>query len=138
MTLKECTSILTPLALALRTDMDTPTYRAYHRALEKVPVGLLQAAVDRAMASSSPFFPKAGELLALCEERRKEIAAAHPYERCNACGGFGKVKIPDGSIPPRYRNCGCYETYQKRLEALGITDKPLALPPAREMFEAQQ
>jgi hypothetical protein len=135
MTLKECTAILTPLALALRADMDAPTYRAYHRVLEKVPSAVLQTAVDRAMALSSPFFPKAGELLAGCEERRKEIMAAHPYERCSACHGFGKVKIADGSIPPRYRNCECYERYQRRLEDLGISDQPLALPAARDDFE---
>lgn len=131
MTLKECTALLTPLALALRVDMDGPTYRAYHRSLEQVPAHLLQSAVDAAMRSAT-FMPKPGELIALAEERRKEIMAAHPYERCNACQGFGKVKIADGSIPPKYRNCDCYTTYQKRLDALGISDQPLALPAARE------
>jgi hypothetical protein len=132
MTLKECTKILGPLALALQVPTDDPTFRAYHRVLKDVPIHLLEVAVERAMRSTSPFMPKAGELLALAEVRRREIMDAHPYERCSACNGVGKVKIPDGSIPPRYRNCDCYSRYLARLEQLGISDQPLALPAARE------
>ena len=66
MTLQECTALLTPLALALRTPMDGPTFRAYHRALKDVPVRLLQAAIDHAEKrprdAYQPTFPTAPTL----------------------------------------------------------------------------
>jgi len=132
-TLKECTAILTPLALALRADMDAPTFRAYFRALEDVPVALLEHAVNVAMRSESPFLPKPGELRALAETRRREVLAAHPYERCAACHYVGTVRVGTQGGKPVYGRCACWTAYQKRIEALGIGEKPIAaLPAARE------
>jgi hypothetical protein len=132
MTLKECTAILTPLALALRAEMDTPTYRAYHRALDDVPIPLLEAAVNQAMRVNSAFMPKPGELRAMAEVRRRELMAAHPYERCADCNYTGTVRLLpadwERGLPPKYGKCRCWQTYQKRLEALGISHEPLALP----------
>ena len=132
MTLKECTAILTPLALALRADMDAPTYRAYHRALDDVPLALLEAAVGQAMRVNSPFMPKPGELRAMAETRRKELMAAHPYERCAACNHTGTVRLMpanyDRGLPPKYGRCQCWHTHQKRIELLGIGTEPLSLP----------
>lgn len=136
MTLKECTAILTPLVLALRADMDAPTFRAYHRALDDVPAPLLEAAVVAAMRLDSPFMPKPGELRALAEARRRELMAAHPYERCAACNHTGTVRIKpanwEAGMPPLYGKCKCWFTHQKRLEALGIGTEPLALPAGSE------
>jgi hypothetical protein len=132
MTLKECTAILTPLALALRAEMDAPTYRAYHRALDDVPLPLLEAAVNQAMRVNSAFMPKPGELRAMAEVRRRELMAAHPYERCADCNHTGTVRLLSADwergLPPKYGKCKCWHTYQKRLEALGISHEPLALP----------
>lgn len=134
MTLKECTAVLMPLALALRADMDAPTFRAYHRSLEEIPLALLEAAVVKAMQRPSPFMPKPGELRALAEERRKELIAAHPYERCAECNHTGIVRLeradPWAGKPPKYGKCKCWERYQTRLGLLGIGTEPLALPEA--------
>lgn len=136
MTLKECSAILSPLALALRAEMDAPTYRAYHRALDDVPVPLLEAAVVAAMRLNSPFMPKPGELRALAETRRRELMAAHPYERCAECNFTGTVRLKpanrDLGLPPLYGKCRCWNRYQARLEQLGIGTEPLALPAGSE------
>lgn len=136
MTLKECTAILTPLVLALRAEMDAPTFRAYHRALDDVPKPLLESAVAAAMRLDSAFMPKPGELRALAETRRRELMAAHPYERCAACNFTGTVRLAPANwergTPPLYGKCKCWDRYQVRLGELGIIAEPLALPAVGE------
>lgn len=129
MTLQKCTAILAPLALALRADMDAPTFKAYHRALSDVPVPLLESAVAAALRVDSPFMPRPGELRAMAEVRRRELLAAFPYERCAACHYIGTVRTGTVGGKPVYGRCSCWATYQKQIEAMGISEKPLAQLP---------
>jgi hypothetical protein len=130
-TVKECTAILAPLALSLGAELDEPTFRAYHKALDDVSMPLLRSAAESAARQERRFMPSAGELRGLAEVRRRELMEAHPYERCAACNHTGNRSIPN-TFPPKYRRCECWEQYQTRLAELGISDQPLALPSARE------
>lgn len=132
MTREAFRALLTPLVLAYRAEFDSPTWTAYYRALEDVPDGLLQVAVERALRGAGAFMPKPGELRAAAEVRRREVIEAHPYERCSECHHHGIVRIA-GTIPPKYKPCRCWERYQEKLVDLGITLEPLALPAAVEV-----
>ena len=125
MTLQECTALLAPLALALRADMDDPTFRAYHRALSDVPVNLLQAAVDHAMRSNSAFLPRPGELRALAERARLELSFRLKFEGCAQCHGTGWEQVLINGVP-RAQRCQCWKAHQSRLEREGVTLQPVA------------
>lgn len=128
MTLEECTAILTPLALAMRADMDVATYRAYHRALQDIPAPLFAVAVDGYAQSTEGWFPKAPDLRAACERQRRALLAAHPYEGCADCEhsrGWTTVFV-DGV--PRAAVCACRGRHRAKLEALGLAEPVAALP----------
>lgn len=134
MTREEFRALLTPLVLAYRAEFDSPTWKAYYRALEDVPDALLVAAVEKSFRAVTPFMPKPGELRALAEIRRREMIEAHPYDRCPECNFIGKVAIREPGKPATYRACRCWDAYQAKIAKLGISLEPLALPePPREM-----
>lgn len=139
MTVQECTAVLAEAALALRADVDEPTFRAYHRVLKDVPAKLLQAAIDAALAEPDlKFFPSAPDWKGRCEIQRRRMLALHPYEPCAKCNGIGQVRTsPVGLVPIRYGPCPCRLAYEARIERLGLFAKPIAaLPPADgEVFE---
>lgn len=138
MTRAEFRAVLAPLVLTMRVDFDAPTWTAYYRALEDVPLGMLQTAAERASREDRQFMPKPGELRAMAERRRQELIAAHPYERCADCNFVGIVRTgtkADGRTPI-YGKCQCWASYLKRLDALGISNEPLALPAATEQVDA--
>lgn len=131
----EFVAILEPLCVALGADFDQPTWTAYFRALSDVPAKLLEAAVTVAMREDRKFMPRPGELRTICEARRQELMALHPWERCLECGRTGQVKVgviqlATGHRVPKYGRCSCYAAYQRRLEDLGISEKPLAYLPS--------
>ena len=72
MTREAFKAILDPLVLALRAEVDLPTWTAYFRALQDVPPALLASAVERA-AKSCTFMPKPGELRAYAEQARQAL-----------------------------------------------------------------
>ena len=134
MTLPECTGLLAPLAVTLRADLDGPTFRAYHRALEDVPTRLLAAAVERA-AKSDRFMPKPGELRAYAEDARKVLLAAHPFEcLCGNCSVQGFVERELDGVRRMVRG-SCWRAHQDKLSAIGVGAAPLALPAARDWTE---
>ena len=132
MTLEDCTTILTELAITLGARMDVPTYRAYHRALEDVPAPLLEAACDAAgrtpRGAYEPTFPTPAKLRAMAESCRQALVAAHPYRPGECCGGTGwQQAIEDGLI--WVARCTCWQAHQQAIVALGI-GSPLLLPAA--------
>ena len=112
-------------------DFTATRVRVYDKALEAVPVQLLEPMAQRAIQTRS-FFPKPSELLADAEAVRVELLAANPYDGCEECEhsrGWRSVVI-DGV--PRVQRCDCWQWYQARIANLGLSGEPLALPPARE------
>lgn len=104
--------------------------RVYVRALEKVPVPLLQPMVEKAVATRK-FFPKASELLEDAEACRKELLAAQKFTPCDDCHGTGWSEVETDGVK-RATRCVCYRAYQQKLASLGVGPEPLALPPARD------
>ena len=122
--------IMGAVPLAFGVEWDKPTWTVYYRALEDVPEALLMAAVTKAVKGDSPFPPKPGEVRALAEAARKELIAANSFESCASCQhGWEQIDV-DGV--PRVRRCQCWNAHQARLQRLGVTTKPLALPPAQD------
>lgn len=132
MTLQECTALLTPLALACKTEMDAPTYRAYHKVLKDVPARLAEAGIEQLTQTGLPYgMPTAPAIRAAAEQARKAFIAAHPWEACIDCEetpGWCAVII-DGVT--RMQRCRCKDRYQAQLAEQGVTSSTLALP-ARE------
>lgn len=130
MTLQECAGIVAPLALALRTELDAPTLRAYHRVLEDVPANLLRRAVEQVGKSGATFFPKAGELRAAAEAQRLAFSASLKFEGCAMCQESGWTTVVDPGGVARVQRCSCWKAHQQRLSQIGCTT-PLALPAAQ-------
>ena len=137
MTLQECTALLTPLALALRTPMDGPTFRAYHRALKDVPVRLLQAAIDHAEKrprdAYQPTFPIAPTLRAYAESARLALLKAVPHTGCEDCQGTGWRSVTVNRMPIAER-CPCKQAHLDQLSALGLG--PALAPPQIEAADS--
>ena len=139
MTLQECTAVLAPFALALRADVDDPTFRAYHRVLKDVPAALFQAAVDAvALEPDIRFLPTAPELRGRCERTRHALLQAQPYEGCCDCEhGPGWQTVTDGNMQ-KVQRCPCWTRYLLKLARLGIgTSLSTARPSFRELESAQ-
>lgn len=138
MTFEECTGILTPLALALRADMDVAVFKAYHRVLKDVPTRLLEMAVDALLNAGTEFMPSAPKLKAECERFRRQWLALNPHTECAECEGQrGFRSVLGRSGQPVVERCPCVGRYQERLEALGMK-APLALLPGEETISNEQ
>lgn len=127
MTLEECTELLTPLAIAMRVQMDVPTYRAYHAILKEVPAGVAAAAVSALTLEGMRFFPSASEILLASEKARRRQLAAHPWEGCVECEdqrGYRTLTLAAGqkTVQP----CPCKARHQAMLESHGLLT-PIAL-----------
>jgi hypothetical protein len=111
-------------------DMTPARVLAYENALRDVPIPLLNAAVRKAIETRT-FFPKVAELRNDAETCRRQLMAANQYSPCAQCDESGWEPVEIDGVR-RLRRCGCWRRYQARLASLGVTDQPLALPPARE------
>lgn len=130
MTLQECTALLVPYALALRADIDAPTFRAYHKQLEDVSIELATHAIDRLAKGGLRFFPTAPEIRQAAEAERRALIAAHPYTGCAQCEltpGWEQVNAEAGQAT--VRPCRCREWHRAKLAKLGVGE-PLALEAA--------
>lgn len=105
--------------------------RVYEDGLKEVPLPLLQAAVRKAIATRT-FFPKVAELRMDAEACRRELVEAHPFGPCEQCQ-HGWVATIDRAGVARVTRCACWKMHQQQLADLGVGQKPLALPAAREM-----
>lgn len=136
MTLQECTAILTPLALAMRAEMDGPSYRAYYQTLKKYPAPLLGSAIqimiDARIREGNVYMPNAIEIGHAAEQARTRLLLQHPYDGCAECEGQkGWSRVLVGGVE-RVERCGCFTRHQQKLAALGIGDRALALHAGRE------
>ena len=132
MTLEDCTKILTSLAITLGARMDVPTFRAYHRALQDMPVPLLEAAADAAgrtpRGAYEPTFPTPATLRAMADVCRQALVAAHPYRPGPCCDHSGWQSAAMDGVA-WVRRCTCWQAHQQAIAALGL-GSPLLLSAA--------
>lgn len=106
----------------------------YEDATADVPLHVMAMAVSRYMQTPNTWRPDPGDLVAACEAIRLEIRGAEKFEPCEQCSTDGWVsREVDGVM--RMVRCLCWKAHQARLKALGMPDKPLALPPAEPSRE---
>lgn len=111
-------AVLEPLALGLRVAIDAPTWVAYYRALQDVPLPLLQAAADAAQLDPTRrFFPTVPELCALILHCRNALLAVHPYQPGECCHRSGWQAIDMDGVS-RLRRCACWRQWQAELATL--------------------
>jgi hypothetical protein len=104
--------------------------RVYDKALESVPVAILQPMVQRAITTRT-WFPKPAELLEDAEACRRELRASLKFEPCENCSQDGWTsRLMDGVL--RMVRCDCWQAHQQKVLALGVGEKPLALTAGRE------
>lgn len=139
MTLQECTALLTPFALALRADVDDPTFRAYHRVLEDVPAALLEAAlVTESRKPELRFLPTAPQLLGACELARRRILALHPWSACSECEDSPRFRPVLVEGKAYVQKCPCVDRHRQRLAFMGVGDPICALPSTASEGPAEQ
>ncbi len=125
----EFVAALNPLALAMRAELDKPSWSAYYAALKDIPAPLFAAAVQTLTAQALTYFPKAGELRAACERQRRAVLAAHPYDGCVECEDQrGYRTVINGSGQKTVEPCPCKRRWQQRIAELGAVE-PIALLP---------
>jgi hypothetical protein len=115
------------LAEAFRLrELTAATIRIYDKALEKVPVPVLEPMTQRAIATRQ-FFPKVAELLQDAEACRHELLNSLKYDPCAQCNETGwETRLEDGVS--RVHRCGCWTRHQQKVSALGVGSAVLALP----------
>jgi hypothetical protein len=128
MTRPELVAILEPLRLAMRAEIDAPTWAAYFRVLQSVPAVLLEQAVESYIRQPLEFFPKAPEILAACERHRRAQLALMPYDACAECEDHKgwRTAMVDGA--ERMERCPCRARYQALLASRGLLDGLSQLP----------
>ena len=129
MTLADCTEVLGQLAVAMRVDMDTPTFKAYHRVLKDVPVALLGHALTDLAKGGLRFFPTAPEILTAVEKTRRVMLALNPYDGCADCEGhIGYRSVLIEGCQPTVERCPCKARHLERLATMGLREPVAALP----------
>jgi hypothetical protein len=120
MTLEECTDLLTPLALAMRADLDEPTFIAYGRMLAHVPVELAAAGLEELRATGLRFFPGAPEIQLAAERARRRQLALHPWEPCCDCEETPRWRLVMVAGVKWFDRCPCIARHQAQLASLGL------------------
>lgn len=117
------------------TDLSVARIKIYAKALEAVPVALLEPMVQRAIATRKPRWgdlPTVAELREDAETCRRELLTALQFEPCavnEGCSQHGFVEREINGVKRMVR-CRCWTEIQARREALGTGNQPLALPVA--------
>lgn len=125
----ELVTVLTPLAKAMRAELDRASWGAYFRVLKDVTPELLEHAVERFFKQGLEFFPKAPEILAECERLRRAQLALYPYEGCAECEGqIGWRSIRGADGYERMERCPCRARHQALLASRGLRDGLAQLP----------
>ena len=123
----EFRQLVMPLAVQLGAEWDAPTWKLYHRAVEKIPTALFVVALQDA-AETRTTFPSAAQLRELAEQRRQALLTAHAYDGCCECAdhrGFRAILVEAIEWMER---CPCFRRHQEKIASLGVTAQPLALP----------
>jgi hypothetical protein len=130
MTLEETVALLSPLALALRVDLDAPTFRAYHAQLKAVPAALVDQALTDLSDGGLVFMPTAPQIKQAAEKKRRQLLAANPYTGCVECEnqiGYRPV-MGENSQQITVERCPCKTRHLARLESLGLREQLSDLP----------
>lgn len=109
-------------------DFSPVRVRTYEDGLKDVPIPLLNAAVRKAIATRT-FMPKVSEIRQDAEACRGELIAQHKFSACESCNETGWATVLVDGIE-RVKRCECFQAHQAKLASLGVTNQPLALPPA--------
>jgi hypothetical protein len=134
MTWQEFKQRTEPLAVQLGAEWDLPTWKLYHRAVEKVPLPMFDAALQEA-AETRTKFPSAAQLREMAEGHRKALLAANPYDGCAECEDkIGWRTVVTGNLQGVER-CPCRDRWLAKLDRLGVGRTPLALPPVEAAHE---
>lgn len=129
MTLEECTALLAETAIALRVQIDAPTFRVYHKHLADVPHAVAEAAIAELSRAGMRFFPSATEIRAASEKTRRQQLALNPWSACAECETQpGWRTITDARGDSRVERCPCKKRHQERLSGLGLLEPIAALP----------
>lgn len=108
-------------------DLTPAQIRIYEKALQVVPVALLEPMVTRTIATRHGYggLPQVHELLEDAEYVRLELQRANPHTPCAACEDHaGWIDTGD----ERYKRCSCWHAHKAKLARLGVGHTPLALP----------
>ncbi len=128
MTLDETTDLLTPVALAMRVQLDVPTFIAYHAMLGSIPIDVAVAGLELWRQSGPRFFPSAPEIQSWSEKARRHQLAALPWRPCASCElQPGWQMVFDGDMP-RLTRCQCKVDHQAMLSARGLLEAITVLP----------
>lgn len=122
-------------AFGVKPDNLTPArIRIYSKALEAVPVPVLDPMVQRAIATRKPRWgdlPPVSELLEDAEAARMEILRSLTYSPCAQCNETGwKTTLIDGIS--RVKRCICWEMHQQKVQQLGVGSSPLAIESGKD------
>lgn len=129
MTLEECVEVLTPIALAMRVQMDVPTFKAYAMVLADVPAQLAASGLEALIRDGARFMPTAPEIRVAAEKSRRQQLAVNQWEPCASCEQSpGWRSITDGRGDKRVERCGCKARHQELLEDRGLLAAIATLP----------
>lgn len=120
LTREQMVATLMPLAVALGKEMDLPSWSVYWKTLSDVSPVVLDSAATEWGKSGERFFPKPGELRALCSKTRSAMVAAVPFQSCETCAtspGWARVLV-DGV--ERLERCQCWRAHRQQLRSLGV------------------
>jgi hypothetical protein len=139
MTLDECTDLLEPLAIAMRVQMDVPTYVAYHAILRDVPLELAMLGLEQWRQAGPRFFPTAPEIQSFAEKARRQQLASHPWEPCGMCADTqpGWRTVIAGGVE-RVQPCPCKSEHRRLLQARGLLEPIAVLPGEAGVGENEQ
>lgn len=98
-----------------------------------IPLSVIARAVQNILDVGG-WRPDIGELLAACEKARIQIRGELPFQRCEQCSVQGWTEREIDGVKRMVR-CDCWHAHQEKVKALGVPDRPLALPAARESEE---
>lgn len=123
------------LAEAMGEQKLTPVrIEAYHRGLKDIPLPLLQATVDRLIATvgSESFrwtaLPAVADIRKAAERMRLELRKQHPFESCGCCSEQGWTWVEIEGVK-RMTKCRCVHAHVQRLATMGLETSYAALPP---------
>lgn len=136
MTVDECTDLLTPIAVAMRVQMDVPTFTAYAAMLKDVPQALGALGLELWRQAGPRFFPTAPEIQSFAEKARRQQLALRPWAPCGLCAEQNPGWRPvtrDGI--ERLERCPCKTEHERFLDSRGLL-QPIAVMSTAEAIEA--
>lgn len=110
--------------------------KIYEKALSKLPPVILEPMVMRAIetrtSKCADWLPSIEELREDAEAVRLEMLAQLVFQPCAECSEQGWREREVGGAKRAVR-CSCWHRHQKRVEALEVGARPLALPAPETM-----